>query len=269
MNILIYGAGVLGSLYAARLQDAGHSVTILARGQRLADIREHGLVLENAATGERTTTHVNVVEYLSPDDEYNWLIVIVRKNQLASVLPDLAAHQHTPNVLFMLNNAAGPAELIAALGRARVVLGFPGAGGTREGYVVRYVAGAGAIKRRTTFGELDGRVTPRLQQIAEAFRAAGFPVAFSHNMDAWLKTHVALVSPIANALYLAGGDIHRLAQMEEGVTLLVRAIHEGLQVLRANGIPITPSYLRVLEWLPEPILVAVMRRALNTPSAEW
>ena len=33
MKLLIYGAGVLGSLYAARLHAAGHRVMLLARGQ--------------------------------------------------------------------------------------------------------------------------------------------------------------------------------------------------------------------------------------------
>ena len=47
MKILVYGAGVLGTLYAARLQDGGQDVSLVARGQRLADLRQHGLVLEN------------------------------------------------------------------------------------------------------------------------------------------------------------------------------------------------------------------------------
>ena len=45
MKILVYGAGNLGSLYAAKLKDAGHDVTILARGKRLHCIREHGILL--------------------------------------------------------------------------------------------------------------------------------------------------------------------------------------------------------------------------------
>lgn len=35
MRILIYGAGVIGSLYAALLADAGYDTSIYARGKRL------------------------------------------------------------------------------------------------------------------------------------------------------------------------------------------------------------------------------------------
>ena len=114
MKILVYGAGVLGSLYAARVQEAGHAVSILARGQRLADIREHGIVLEEALTGHRTATHVNVVEQLAPEDAYDLVVVLLPKNHVSEVLPALAANRHTPNVLFMGNNAAGPDEMIVA-----------------------------------------------------------------------------------------------------------------------------------------------------------
>jgi len=53
MKILVYGVGVIGTLFAARLADNGHQVTVLARGQRLADIRRHGLVIEDVLSGER------------------------------------------------------------------------------------------------------------------------------------------------------------------------------------------------------------------------
>ena len=45
VKILVYGAGPLGSLLAAKLQEGGNTVSLLARGRRLADLREHGLVL--------------------------------------------------------------------------------------------------------------------------------------------------------------------------------------------------------------------------------
>jgi 2-dehydropantoate 2-reductase len=166
MNILVYGAGVLGSLYAARLQEAGQSVTLLARGQRLQDIREHGIALVDVLSGQATTTHVMVVEKLEPEDRYDLAIVVMGKHQVASVLPRLAANKQIPSVLFLHNNAAGPQEMIEALGHQRVLLGFAGAGGKREGHVIDSLL----IKRQpTTLGELDGRTTPRLEQIARAF----------------------------------------------------------------------------------------------------
>jgi len=268
MKILVYGAGVLGSLYAARLQESRHDVSILARGQRLADIREHGIVLEDLNTGHRTTTHVNVVEHLAPEDAYDLVVLLVPKNHVSEVLPALAANRHTPNVLFMGNNAAGPEGMIEALGRERVLLGFPGAGGTREGHVVRYIAASGRRKFATTIGELDGSITPRLEQIVEAFEGAGFPVTISPNMDAWLKTHVAFILSIGGALYMAGCDNYRLASTRDGVVLMIRAMRECFKVLRAINVPLTPSVFKVFKWIPEPISVAVIQRRLNTKVVE-
>ena len=64
----MYGAGVLGSLYAARLQEAGHDLTVLARGRRFAEIEVHGIVLEHALQGTRTITRVALTKELEPDD---------------------------------------------------------------------------------------------------------------------------------------------------------------------------------------------------------
>jgi len=265
MRILFYGTGVLGSLYAARCKAAGHDVSILARAQRLADLNEYGIVLEDAASGAQTVTPVRVVESLAPDDVYDWIVVLVRKNQLDAILPILAANHATPNLLLMVNNASGVAEVADAVGRARAVIGFPGAGGTRDGYVVRYNVVSGLIQP-TTLGEVDGRITPRLREIAAMFRAGGFPVALSGNIDAWLKTHVAVVSPIANAIYFAGGDTYRLARTRDGVVLLARAIKEGFRVLCALHIPITPFKYRLLPLIPEPLAVAALQWMLAT---EW
>ena len=263
MKILFYGAGVMGSLYAARLKESGRDISILARGQRLADIREHGIVLEDVSTGNRTTTRVNVVERLGPEDAYDLVVVMMPKNHVPEILPILTDNRYTPNILFMFNNAAGPDEMINTLGRDRVLIGFPGAGGTRKGHVVRYMVVSGR-QQPTTFGELDGSTTPRLEQIADAFKGAGFPVAISSQMDAWLKTHVAEVSPMANALYMAGGDNYRLARTRDAIVLMIRAIREGYKVLQELNIPIMPARHKILKLIPEPILVALMRRIFKS-----
>ena len=267
MKILFYGVGPLGSLYAARLQESGQEISVLARGQRQADIRKHGIVLEDAITGHRTFTRVSVKERLEPTDAYDLVVVLMRKNQISAILPVLAENQNTPDVLFMCNSAAGPGEMTNALDSQRVLLGFAGAGGYRKGHIVIYEVVSGR-RQPTMFGELDGGTTPRVKQIAEAFKGAGFPVAISNNMDAWLKTHGAEIIPTAGAFYMAGVDNFRLARTRDGMVLMVRAIKEGYKVLRALDVPITPSNHKVFNWIPEPLIIALMRRMLTTKMAE-
>jgi len=43
---------------------------------------------------------------------------------------------------------------------------------------------------------------------------------------------------------------------------MLRGIREGYKVLRELGVPITPSNHKIFNWLPEPILVFIMRRML-------
>lgn len=263
MSILIYGAGNIGSIYAGLLADAGHDVSILALGERLDRIREHGVELEDSATGRHTTAWPNAVEELQPEDAYDLVIVALGKEHVSEVLPILAENRHTPAVMFMGNNAAGPGEMVDALGAERVLLGFPGAGGVPHGDRTRYVI-TSKREQSTTIGELDGTRSARIHETERVLRSAGFSVAICNEMDAWLKTHVAEILPTAGALYMAAGDPQRFARTSDAQVLLVRAIREGYRVLRALDVAITPSSHRVFRWLPEPILVSIMRRMVTS-----
>ena len=44
MRILIYGAGVIGSLYAALFAEAGYDTSIYVRGKRLEFLKKNGLL---------------------------------------------------------------------------------------------------------------------------------------------------------------------------------------------------------------------------------
>jgi 2-dehydropantoate 2-reductase len=265
MKILVYGAGTLGSLCAARLQQAGWEVTLLGRGQRLAELREHGVVLEEYFTKEREAAPVPVVEALGPDDAYDWVIVIVGRAQAPTVLPALAANHVTPNVLFMGNWAAGPEELTRALGRERVLLGFVMAAGTRLGHVVSYSQGPAGKPGECPIGELDGQLSDRLRQIVAIFEKAGMPVSIQTNIDAYLKYHAALVWPLYAGLYLADLDLGRLAKTRDAQLLVGRAWRECFKVLAAHGLPVTPRALALFRWMPEPLLVRIAPKRLTSP----
>jgi 2-dehydropantoate 2-reductase len=211
-----------------------------------------------------------VVEELAPDDAYDLVLVIMRKNHALQILPVLADNRHTPNVLFLMNNAAGPGALIEALGQERVLIGFPNAAGYREGYTVRCLAGTEEEPADVLFGEVDGRITGRTCEVARILASApGFGAEIRADMDIWLKYHVALLFPsLGPALFAAGIDNYRLARTRDLVVLAVRAMREGFRVLRWLGLPVTPSKFKMVEWLPEPILVLLVQRLLVDPRME-
>lgn len=267
MKILVYGAGVIGTLYAARLHKAGHKVTVLARGSRLLDIQKHGLVLEDVVSAVQSTTPIAVAERLCAEDTYDLVLVAVRRDQLSSVMPELTANRNIPTVLFMLNNPLGSAGLIGALGAERVLLGFPGAGGTLDGHVVRY---AMIAQQPTTLGEPGGRPSARLSALVAALRAAGFKTQTDSDMDAWLACHAFFVTSVCGAIYLAGADCVQLSNNRAVLTLMVTGTREGFKAVRALGWPVHPNSLQVLfTWLPRPIAVYYWRRFFSRPMAEF
>lgn len=124
MRILVLGAGVIGTVYASRLSDAGNEVVLLARGRRLAELREHGLVVEDAESGRRETYAVTVVGAVPRGDRFGLVLVPVRSEQLSSTLQVLTAMKDRSPVLFVGNTAGHQLELTAALGD-RALFGFP------------------------------------------------------------------------------------------------------------------------------------------------
>ena len=260
MKILIYGAGPLGSLFAARLIQAGHDVSLLARGQRLKDLQEHGIIIEDSVTGEQEQTPVNTVETLLPDDDYELVMVVMRKNQALQILPTLSANKVVPTFLFMMNDMAGPGLKLKALGSSRLMRGFPLPGGMRAGPVVRIVPDMENRPWELPIGEVDGRVTARTRRVAAVLESMrGFTVDIRKDMDAWLKCHVALVIPLASAFYAAGGEKDRFLGTRDALLLGIRAQKEALRALRKTGVKPTPAAVRAIEVLPEPIALPIVR----------
>ena len=138
MRILVFGAGPLGSLYAHRLIQAGKDVTILARGQRYDRIQANGLALVDEMTGAKEESSAQVVDELRPEDEYDLVIVLIRKNKLPPVFKVLAANARVKSILFMGNNALGFESYLDALPEAKLLFGFPSAGGGVSEHVVHY-----------------------------------------------------------------------------------------------------------------------------------
>jgi 2-dehydropantoate 2-reductase len=263
-RLLVIGAGVNGSVCAAGLYRAGVDVSVLARGARIDAIKHDGIIIEDPLKQTRSVTFVPVIDVLRPDDVYDYILVTVRKNQAADLLPMLA-HNRSPAVVFMLNNPSGPDLWIAALGRGRVLQGFAFAGGKRDDQIIRAIR----VKSLSTpFGELDGSTTPRLTRLVAILRQAGFNATTSAHMTDWLVTHAAMVAPIGMLTLKHGTDTYALGRSWDDLRLLVEAWRDVLAVLRANGRRIVPASQNVIKWLPKFIVAASVRLLLSTRVGE-
>jgi 2-dehydropantoate 2-reductase len=260
VRVLVYGAGVLGSLHAVRLHEAGVDVTLVARGDRLASIRKHGVLIAEGDHGIARSVAVPVVD--NPSGEWDLIVVLVRSHQVDAVLDALV--EVKGDVLFLVNWAAGPAPLASVIGNDRVLLGFPAEGGVMDGDVVRYRA-ASRLTRLVAMpvGEPDGRTTPRLRRVIEVFRSAGFSVKAEPRMDDWLRTHAAFEVPLSQAVHVAGGP-ERLATDRIAIRSMVREMKRRLATMPNPAVPAPFALLRVL---PEAPLVALFTRFLRSSVA--
>ncbi|MFC4943369.1 ketopantoate reductase family protein [Pseudonocardia sp. GCM10023141] len=257
VKLLVYGAGVLGSLFSARLHEAGHDVSLLARGDRLAALRRHGVQLAEGDSATVRRLPVPVVEH--PDGGYDLTAVVVRAHQVDAVLESLAGLDG--DVLFLHNWAADAQPLGEVIGLERVLLGFLTSGGTMDGDVVRYRASS-LLTRLVPMpiGEPDGRTTPRLERIVRELRTVGINAKAEPQMDAWLKTHAAFEVPLGQAVHAAGGPV-ALAGDPEAIRTMIRLMRQHLAALPNRPVPRGFDALRVL---PHGLLVAVLRRFLRS-----
>lgn len=122
----------------------------------------------------------------------------MRADQVDAALPELR-RLDAPLIVTLVNLADRAGSVADAIGRERVVLGFPGVGG------VRTAAGVGYHQIRqqpTTIGRTDGREATLLR----CLRAAGLPVAVVPDMRAWLATHTLFIAGTGAAILAAGGS---------------------------------------------------------------
>ena len=268
MKILVYGAGMIGSIVASQLKKNGQDVTILARGHHAADLRSFGIVTHPFDGDDYCTVHPPVVETLEPEDEYDVILVIMRRNSHQEILPALANNPHYKKVIFLGNNLEGGADFLELLEPDRVALGFGGTTGERRGDVIyHYVDEEKGQYGKIWIGELNQMPSDLLFELQDVLEDSGFEVEISTDIDAWLKTHAALVLPIAFGLYLCDGDNFRLAKTRDAILMTLRGVKESLKVLRKLNVTILPKKYLMFPLLPEPVAVAYLRNFFDSEFA--
>ena len=225
--MVVYGAGAIGGVIAARLALAGVPVTAVARGDHLRTIRADGLTLVTQAGTERVALGA-----AADAAEIDWtaepaVVLAVKSHQTPAALDDLAAHApaHTP--VFTAQN--GVANEAAALRRFAHVYGVAvmlPAAHLEPGVVIQQSHPAAGI---LDLGRFPAGSDEHADELSAALRSAQFRSEVRADIMAWKYRKL-----IAN---LANGVIAVYAPGPAPDELIRRAREEAELVLRVAGIP--------------------------------
>jgi 2-dehydropantoate 2-reductase len=265
-RILIFGAGVIGSTFGGLMALSGQDVTLLARNKRLKELNNNGLLLRKNGWKKTQKIAIKIISELKEDDIYDFVFVTLRKEQVQDSLP-LLKRNKSQNFIFMVNNPSGYDEWINALGKERVIPAFPGSGGKIENGIVYYEI-VSRIIQPTTLGELNGSISIRIRELETILKKSGFKISVSKNMDAWQKTHVAMVGPLGDVIYYDGGNNYSVAKNSSAIKQMNLALRENFIFLHDSGIGIVPWKLNIFRIMPLWILNLSMKYVFHTHWAE-
>ena len=251
MRLLIYGAGVIGCLYAALFSEAGYDTTIYARGKRLETLNSVGLLYE--VKGKIHKANVKVIQKLADDNRFDYIFLTVKENQVHAALRELS-NNDSPNIVTMVNTLEDYHAWEEICGRGRIVPAFPGAGGSFEGDVLK-AALTPRIIQLTTFGEICGERKERLLELAILFKQSHIPYQIVKDMREWQLCHLAMVVPIADAYYEA--DSPKKAGCERRLmNKTARQMKSNFRTLHRLGISLSPKKMNLFRFFPIPVLSA-------------
>lgn len=234
MKIAIVGAGAMGCLYGAKLSTVSENEVYLIDvwKDHMEAVRSKGLVMEE--NGDLVT--YDRVNGTSDPQEVGFcdLAIVFVKSTLTSMAVKSNKAVFGPETIALtLQNGMGNIDLIRAeIGEQNVIAGTTAHGATMLGPGAMRHAGSG----KTIIGELDGKRTERIKQIAALFTEAGLETDISGNVLGlvWDKLMVNVgINALTGITKLQNGALLDHPEIE---ALLEAAVSEAQAVAEAKGI---------------------------------
>jgi 2-dehydropantoate 2-reductase len=235
MEIIVLGAGAIGSLYGAKLA-AGNDVTLIGRAEHVAAINSRGLHIEGLESQIVRVHAATALDHLGPDA----LIILTTKvTDSAAALRPIAGLVRDDTTILCLQNGIGSERI------ARAALGDRGA-------VLRGITQFGAIFKSPGVIQFMARGYTLIEQhessvrITSVLSAAGLDCRISPDIgaDVWHKLVInCVVNPITAILGCEVGGIanSQLAPLKRLV------IDECVAVAAAEGVTFNNEFMREID----------------------
>jgi len=230
MAITVYGAGAIGGTTGAALARAGHDVLLVdSAAPHVEAINAHGITIERR--DGVTTTRVPAVTPDGLGRDLALVLLAVKSHHTADVLRDLAPRLAPDGTIVSLQNGLSEEQIAAVVGAARTV-------GCLVNWAADWVApgrilhgGHGAF----VLGELDGRDTPRVRELAALLSAVEeTPVTDNIWGYKWAKL---IYGALLFATAVVDAHVYEVVERSPGVKdALVAIVGEGIAVADKAGV---------------------------------
>ena len=192
MNIVIFGAGAIGSLFGALLSKE-NNVLLIGRKPHVSAIKKDGLIIDGKTNLKvKIDANISVDNVASPD----LLILTVKAYDTESAIKQARKIISKNTTVLSLQNGLNNIDKIKKFVECEKVI----AGNTTHG---AFFSKPGVIRHTgigtTILGELNGCKTKRIDNIVNVFNAAGINTSVSKDVikDIWIK---AIVNSSINSL---------------------------------------------------------------------
>ena len=238
MRIAIMGSGGQGGYYGGMLARAGEDVTFIARGAHLEAIKAHGLTVRTPHAGEFTidAKATDGPSEIGPVDLVMFCVKTydteAAAKQIRSIVgPDtmVACTQNGVDSAERIEPVIGPGRFIPCVNYVNSVIEKPG--------VI-----AAKFTGMTSFGELDGSMTPRIDRVLKSFEHAGINVEFRPDIRSYLWEKFAAFCGFAGVEVLTRLPAGPILECPETNDMWVRALGEVVEVGRAMGVELSDEF---------------------------
>ena len=254
MRILIYGAGVIGSLYAVLFAETGYDTSIYARGKRLEFLKKNGLLYKKNQSIRRA--EATILGELSDNDAYDFILLTVRENQLYEALAELKNNKSNI-IVTMVNSLDSYKKWEDIVGTGRILPAFPGAGGSINDDGILDASLTPRIIQPTTFAEISGNKSEKTKQFSKILRHAHIPYQKVVDMHMWQLCHLAMVVPIADAYYEADCP-ERAGRDWKTMKKTARRLKRNFTFLRKQKGKLSPWKMNIFRFVPLPFLTIML-----------
>jgi len=252
VKICVLGSGALGSSIGGVLTEAGLEVYLIDPWtEHVNAMNKQGLKIREGSS-ERAVK-VRAATECQGIGLADLILVLVKSYHTKEAIKNACPIIGDKTVLLSFQNGLGNEDILAeVIGKERVIGGRTFAGGVllSPGHVI-----AGRKGKQTYIGELDGRTTERVNEIARQFNQAGLETIISSNIIGimWDKLLINVATgALSGITRLPYGGLY---QVKEVMDCAVEAVSEAIAVAKAMGVELTITdpkkiWLKAAEKLP-------------------